>query len=200
MTTATATKCPLSPAEIREVLAVQKETKILCVRDADAKFDGFQNPAAHQIGVEFHPMRHNPQSDRYTPDTNLKHKRFIERAFVGSDRWPEGILIGGFEVESRAVKDSNKWEFINRHYDFPLGALEKLQSLSRGNRWVDSDEARTIELSRERKRRDAAEAALDPQAAIAAAVAQATAGVGDAIAKALATANAPKPAPAEKAK
>lgn len=194
MTTATATptKCPLSPAEIKEVLAVFKETKVLGVRDADPKFDGFQNPIAHTIGAEFHPLRHNPQTDQYRPDTNLKHKRFIERMFVGSDKWPEGVLIGGFDVESRAIKDSNKWEFINRHYDIPLGQLEKLQSLSRGNRWVDADEARKIELAKEAQRREAADAALDPKATIREAVAQATAGMGDAIAKALAAHTAEK--------
>lgn len=162
----------LSEADLAVIERLKKETGILTVRDADPSFKGFQfgpwvRPEDVVPGNKF-PCRafEDPVlaaqfiEQRPTPDRNRRMVRDVER--ISAAGFDVEVPIGCFRIESRAMQNSEKWDFIDTVYDITFDEKKRLRAYLEGRKWVTSDEAKKIEVEKERMRARAADAALDP--------------------------------------
>lgn len=162
----------LSEDELAVIARVKEETGILTVRDADPTFGGFKfgpwvRPEDVVPGNKF-PCRafEDPVlaaqfiEQRPTPDRNRRMVRDVER--IAAAGFDVEVPIGCFRIESRAMQNSEKWEFIDTVYDISFDEKKRLRAYLEGRKWVTQDEARKIEIEKERMRARAADAALDP--------------------------------------
>ncbi len=60
-------------------------------------------------GKKYRPMSYDAKNEKWTADETRWFKRGKERWFAGSDRWPDGLVVGVTYIETKDAISSNKY-------------------------------------------------------------------------------------------
>ncbi len=117
----------------------------------------------------------------YSKERTMRFVRAKLRYFVGSELFPDGLIVGTTDIETHRIEGGNEWNVRNSQEDISPEEMQRLEAMVRGEQYISQQSHIEIAKKNEKQRRAGRAAQADPLGtAIAAGIAAAQATAAEA--------------------